>query len=67
MDLTMAHGTRVFRMAERPAKQYITDGDGRLYVVQKAYEKGDGYEVLCREATRIERRLYERDEAAGRN
>lgn len=63
MRVTMARGTRVFRFAEEPRSRFIEDEEGELWVVQQAQPVDGGYEVLCRHATRIEQRMYEREQA----
>ncbi len=62
MRVTMAQGTRSFRLAEEPRSQFIRDDEGELWVVQQTRRMGDEYEVLCRRATRIEQKLQERDQ-----
>lgn len=62
MRLTMARGTRAFRLPEEPRSRFIEDEEGEVWVVQRVLPaEGGGFEVLCRHATRIEQRLYARE------
>lgn len=65
MRLTMAQGTQVFRQPEPPASRFLKDEAGKLWVVQQTREVDGEYELLCRHATRIEQRLYEREHPQG--
>lgn len=64
MRVTMARGTRAFRFPEEPRSRFIEDEEGELWVVQQTTKVDGQYEVLCRHATRIEQRLYEREKQA---
>ncbi len=64
MRVTMAQGTRAFRMPEEPRSRFVEDEEGELWVVQQTRPVDDEYEVLCRRATRIEQKMYEREKAA---
>ncbi|MBI3947130.1 MAG: hypothetical protein HY321_14490 [Armatimonadetes bacterium] len=61
MRVTMAQGSRAFRMSEQPHSQYIEGEDGELWVIQSTRATGGEYEVTARPATRIEQRLYEQE------
>lgn len=62
MRLTMAHGTRVFHLRAEPKSSYIEDEEGELWVIQQKRQIPTGFEVLCRHATRIEQRLYAKEQ-----
>lgn len=62
MRVTMAQGTRAFRLPEEPHSQYIEDEKGELWIVQQSRRVNGEYEVLCRHATRIEQKLYEKEQ-----
>ncbi|HOJ20791.1 MAG TPA: hypothetical protein PLU39_13550 [Armatimonadota bacterium] len=64
MRVTMARGTRAFRLPAEPKSRFLEDEEGELWVVQQVTRVNGEYEVLCRHATRIEQRLYEREQQA---